>query len=86
MVKNSVLESNFDVKITYLTVQEKNFVFEYFAKIGKLDKDTQLEYLKSVSSIILEKQQYSISDEKKYKALYVKLSFLIGLILLIVVL
>ena len=86
LIKNKVLTESNEFCITYLTAQEKNFVYEYLEKIGKFDKNTQLEYLKNVSGIILEKQQNSIIDEKKYKTLYIKLSFLIGLILLIVVL
>ena len=75
-----------DFNIQYLTTQEKNFALEYFEKIGRFDKETQLEYLNNVNKIIIEKQQASSLDEKKYNALYIKLSFLIGLILLIIVL
>lgn len=70
----------------YLTIDEKNFTYEYLDKIGRFDKNTQLEYLKNVNNMILDKQKDSILDEKKYKTLYIKLSFLIGLILLIIVL
>ena len=34
----------------YLTSDEKNFIYEYLDKIGKFDKNTQLEYLKSVNN------------------------------------
>ncbi len=66
--------------------KEVHKVLEYFEKIGRFDKETQLEYLNNVNKIIIEKQQASSLDEKKYNALYIKLSFLIGLILLIIVL
>ena len=86
LLKKKVLAESFEVNITYLTLEEKSFVSEYLVKIGKFDKKTQLEYLKSINVIVLEKQQNSVLDEKKYKVLYIKLSFLIGLILLIIVL
>ncbi len=86
LLKVYILGEKFEIDSSYLGVQEKNFVYEYLEKIGKFDKNTQLEYLKSVNSMIVDKQKSSILDEKKYKTLYIKLSFLIGLILLIIVL
>ncbi|MBE7081058.1 MAG: hypothetical protein E7372_00670 [Clostridiales bacterium] len=77
-----------DVKIDYkyLTNEEKQFVYEYLNKLGKFDKETQLDYIKGVNEIIKDKNESSILDEKRYKMLYLKVSFLIGLILLIIVL
>ena len=86
MLSSYVLNKKQELNFTYLTSQEKRDVYEYLDKIGKFDKETQLEYLKSVNNNIVDKQQNCILDEKKYKALYIKLSFLIGLIMLIIVL
>ncbi len=86
LLSDYLLGGKIEKENTYLTIQEKDYVYEYLKNLGMVDKDTQLEYLKGVNNYIVEKQENSILDEKKYKLLYTKLSFLIGLILLIVVL
>ena len=86
LLNDFVLKQKKEFDCTYLTNQEKSFVYEYLEKLGRFDKETQLEYIRGVNEIIVEKHQNSILDEKKYKTLYIKLSFLIGLILLIIVL
>lgn len=86
LLNNSVLGQEIKINCAYLTSDEKEFVYEYLKKLGKFDKETQLDYIKSVNEIIKEKKQVSVLEETKYKLFYLKLSFLIGLILLIIVL
>lgn len=70
----------------YLKREEYEFLNDYFSNIGKSDKYTQMLYLNSVKNQIDNCFNKSKEDEKKYKTLYVKMGFLIGLIILVVLL
>ena len=73
-------------KMNYLKEDEYLFYKEYVSKIGKMDKNTQLSYLLSCSAQITKYYDNSSNEEKRYKGLYIKLGFLIGLIILVVIL
>lgn len=77
-------ELSFDKK--YLTEEEKNYFFDYIKELGKTEKSFQIEYLNATNEMLILKQKESEEDVKKYKKLYIKIGFLIGLILLILVL
>ena len=68
------------------TLFELNDLNKYFKIIGSGDKDTQIEYLNAVSAQLSNKCVICEEEEKKYRSLYVKLGFLIGLIALIILL
>lgn len=77
-------ELNFNKK--YLTEEEKNYFYDYLREIGKTEKNYQIEYLNATNETLTLKQKACEEDAKKYKKLYIKIGFLIGLILLILVL
>ena len=70
----------------YIKDEELDFLNNYLKTIGKSDKDTQINYLKSAEKTIEEKLSLSSYEEKRYKTLYIKLGFLIGLIAFIILL
>ena len=72
-------------KIEYLCDTEYDFFCSYLNMIGNVDKETQLEYLNSVTDKVQAELSNSILDEKKYKTLYIKVGFLVGLMLFVVV-
>ena len=74
----------FDDKL--LSEQEQSFFKKYLDNLGNLDKTTQIDYLKLVDKEIEDKKSTAILEEEKYKKLYLKLGFLIGLIMLIMLL
>ncbi len=84
--KYLVSKSEFVINEKYLNDDEKTFTKNYFDVIGKSDRDSQLEFISSISTQIEDKVNASIADEKKYKGLYLKLGFLIGLVALIALL
>jgi len=69
-----------------LSEQEQSFFKRYLDNLGVLDKTTQIDYLELVEKEIEEKKSTAILEEEKYKKLYLKLGFLIGLIMLIMLL
>lgn len=72
--------------IKYLNNDENEFMYNYVNSIGKTDRESQLNYLIYVEGEISQKLKNSEEDEKKYKQLYVKLGFLFGLVVLVLLL
>lgn len=73
-------------KLRYLSSEEQDFVKEYLNFIGKSDSVTQLSYLNSVESEIKSLSKKASEEYKKYRNLYIKLGFLVGLIIFVVLL
>ena len=86
VLRNYVQDNEFVFNKTYLKKDEIEFFHNYLKTLGTGDKNTQIEFIDRTNIVILEKQKKCVEDEKKYKALYVKLGFLFGLILFILVL
>lgn len=68
----------------YLTNDEKKNLFQYVETVCKGDNNLQIAYLKSINEHIETKRSNAVEEELKYKKLYIKLGFLIGLIVLVV--
>lgn len=79
---------NNDLKLTskHIKKDEIDYFLIYLKTIGTSDKNTQLEFLNGVNSYLEKHVEESIADEKKYRALYVKLGFLFGIMALIILL
>ncbi len=69
----------------YLDEDERKFLDDYFKMIGKSDAASQRVYLSAMRSEILEKKQKTEELYRKYFALYLKLGFLGGLILVVLI-
>lgn len=69
----------------YLTADERKFLIDYFGMIGKSDAASQKTYLSSLRTEIEERKKNSDEAYKKYFALYIKLGFLAGLMLSILI-
>ena len=67
----------------FLTKNELEEVFAYVSNIGNSDKTSQLSYLNNFNEVLTEKLKVCKEEEGKYKNLYIKIGFLIGLILFI---
>lgn len=70
----------------YINNEEKTFFNNYLQTIGSGDKVAQLKYVELISQQLKEKVKKTEEDQLKYKSTYIKLGFLVGLILLIVLL
>lgn len=69
----------------YLNEEEKALLIDYVNGVGKKDKDTQLKELAEINTKLTELSEQTEKDLKKYKPLYIKLGFLTGLAILIMV-
>lgn len=69
----------------YLKEDEQKFLHDYFFMIGKSDAASQKTYLSAVRQEIGERRRASEDAYKRYFSLYLKLGFLAGLILVILI-
>lgn len=74
-----LLKKNEVDKISYLTDNEYEFFLTYVDAIGK----NSLDYSKSVKERLINLSKQVVLDENKKKPLVIKVSFMIGVILLI---
>ncbi len=72
-----------DGKIDFFNREENEFLSEYFSFLGKSDYLRQKEYFNATTKRIEELKEKSEVDAKKHTDLYVKLGFLLGLIIVI---
>ncbi len=79
-----IKENNTDEKINYIKNEEYEFFLNYLTSIGNGNVDSQLNFINNAEQEIKKYLSESIDNEKKYRILYIKIGFLIGLILLIV--
>jgi hypothetical protein len=69
---------------SYLSNEEIDEFNSYLSTIGKGDKQSQLLYLDGVKDSVNKKREQTEMEEKKFKPLYKKVGFMIGLIVLII--
>lgn len=70
----------------FLSEDENKFFKSYMQNIGSGDSKSQTVYLEGVNKVLEANSNSASEDEKKYKSLYIKLGFLIGLVILIILL
>lgn len=64
-----------------LSGSEAEFIKEYTENLGKTDALSQVDYLNERKSLLKKYKEESFADYKKYSSLYVKIFFLIGIML-----
>ena len=74
-----------EFSVEFLNEDERKFVSDYFRMIGKSDASSQKTYLTAMRGEINEKKRESAEEYKKYFSLYMKLGFLAGLILVVLI-
>ena len=75
-------ENKIDYK--YLNEEDKKYLFSYLKCIGGCDRDTQIKFVNISEEELKQRVKLSFEEKKKYFPLYIKLGFLIGLIMFIV--
>lgn len=70
---------------SFLKPDDKAIVFNYFSMIGKADSVAQKNYFTSMKETLKLAEAEAIKNNKKYGELYVKLGFLIGLLIVILI-
>ena len=69
----------------FLSAEEKTSVLDYFSMLGKGDSASQKAYFTAVKDMLIKFQAEADATYKKYGDLYIKLGFLCGLLLLILI-
>ena len=77
--KKHAVEENID----FLSKEENDFLQEYFSFLGRSDYLAQREYFSSSTKKLADFKQKSEQDAARYTDLYIKLGFLLGLIIVI---
>ena len=70
---------------SFLKREEQSAVQDYFMMLGRGDSASQKAYFSSMNDTLTKWHSESVSVSKKYGDLYVKLGFLCGLFLLILI-
>ena len=73
-------------KLKIFTKEEKDFFTDYVRRIGQGDKKSQPDYLEAAEAKINGYIAAAEEADKKYRPLCIKLGFLFGLIILIILL
>jgi len=72
-------------EFSFLKKENKGLVEDYFTMLGKGDSTSQKGYFSSINSTLIKLQEEAAVTCKKYADLYVKLGFLCGLLILILI-
>lgn len=85
--EDSEKEKLFDFfeEIAFLKTDEKRFVRDYFLMLGRGDSLSQKSYFSSVKGTLSGYKTSSEEESKRYGDLYVKLGFLFGLAVLVLI-
>lgn len=69
----------------FLTEEERGFARDYFFMLGRGDSGSQKAYFSSVKSFLSEYKSKSGEECKRYGDLYLKMGFLLGLLILVLI-
>ena len=69
----------------FLKTDEKRTITDYFSMLGKGDSQSQKGYFSSIKDTLLKRQNETDAENKKFSDLYIKLGFLCGLFILILI-
>ena len=70
---------------SFLKTDEKNIVSNYFSMLGRADSVAQRNYFTSMKEILKFSETEAIKNNQKYGTLYIKLGFLIGVLIVILI-
>ena len=80
-----IAEKKINNELKFLSEEEISFVYKYLRNLGTSDKTSQLNFLNSLEPELDGFLRAADEKDRKYRPLYVKLGFLIGLIVFILV-
>ena len=75
-----------DAAFYFLRSDEKSLIVNYFSMLGRGDSHSQKAYFSSMNEVLKKAEVQSASNCKKYNGLYLKMGFLIGLLIIILIL
>ena len=69
----------------FLKAEEKQMILNYFLMLGKGDSVSQKGYFSSVRDTLAKLENETKTEAKRYGDLYLKIGFLLGLLVLILI-
>ena len=72
-------------EMSFFSGEEKAFIIDYFSSMGKGDSFTQKQYFSAIKMQLQEYAEQTKSAYEKYGNMYIKLGFLAGLTILILI-
>jgi len=85
IAKKYLIEHDNAVELDFINLDEINYLKRYLSEIGASDRNNQIKFLNTIDVEVKDKLNLAIDNEKKYKTLYIKLGFLFGLIIFVLV-
>ncbi|MBE5744562.1 MAG: hypothetical protein E7355_00290 [Clostridiales bacterium] len=82
-LKNNLI---YETDFNFIKADEKVFIEDYFAMLGKGDSSSQKNHFSTYKNSLFELEKQATETCKKYVDLYIKLGFLFGLFILILIL
>lgn len=73
-------------KLDYCAESENDFILNYYKTIGEGDAASQTKFVDGADSRLKKFLEEACQNEKKYRTLYLKLGFMVGLIIMIIIL
>ena len=83
-LKKEMGEDKLFQNISFLNEQERNNVFLFFTRLGRVDVVNQINELDNYSKIFDEYYQNAKANSEKYSSLYTKMGILVGLFIAII--
>ena len=83
---DNIFNKHFYLNLNYLNKDDESFYISYVKNLGTSDIDTQIDFINRTNEVVVDKFNQAVDQEKKYKTLYIKMGFLIGLMLMVIVL
>ena len=78
-------EDDIKLNFNYLLEDEIDYLKVFFDNIGTTNSGLQYEFLSETEKIVSEKYITVKEEEKKYRSLYLKLGFLLGLLIFVLI-
>ncbi|MBO4251503.1 MAG: hypothetical protein J5911_02440 [Clostridia bacterium] len=85
VAKDYLQKGKTDENLNFLSKNEKEFIYKYFQNLGTMDRDSQLNYLNSLETELNKYVSDAGQKDKKYRPLFVKMGFLLGLVVFIMI-
>lgn len=78
--------NNENCDLRYLRAEENKYLDLYFNSITNIDDKTLLKFIETNEKKIIDCYENAVNDEKKYRSLYIKIGFIVGLIAMVILL
>lgn len=73
-------------RVDYFAESDNDFVLNYYKTIGEGDAVSQTKFVDGADGRLKKYLEEACLNEKKYRTLYLKLGFMVGLIIMIIIL